>query len=118
MPYLSEKIKIQKTEFDRRIKLTDDDKELIKWLSEEEKISQRKLAIQFNVSRRLIQFVLNPQKLIDNKKKRAERGGWKQYYNKEANTEVQKEHRNYKQKLYVENKIKLDKNEKTKTTSV
>jgi len=87
MPYISEKIKIEKTEFDRRIKLSDDDKELIRWLSEEEKVSQRKLAVQFKVSRRLIQFILDPQKLIDNKKKRAERGGSKIYYNKEANTE-------------------------------
>jgi DNA-binding XRE family transcriptional regulator len=109
MPYLSEKIKIENTQFDRRIKLTSDDKELIKWLREEEGISYQKLANQFNVSKRTIIFICKPETLEACKKKRAERGGWKQYYNKEESTEVQKEHRNYKQKLFLENKIKLDK---------
>ena len=107
MPYLSEDIIIAHTKHDKRIKLTDDDKELIRWLSEEEKLSQRALASRFNVSRRTIQFVLNPEKLIENKKRRAERGGWKQYYDKEANTDYQREHRNYKQSLYVKGEIKL-----------
>ncbi len=107
MPYKSQKIVIAGTKNDRRIKLTEEDKELIKWLNEEEKISQRKLAIQFKVSKRLIQFVLNPQKLIDNKKKRAERGGSKIYYDKDYHTESIREHRQYKQKLFLENKISL-----------
>jgi DeoR/GlpR family transcriptional regulator of sugar metabolism len=111
MPYLSRKIKIEKTEFDRRIKLTPDDKELIKWLREDEQISYQKLADRFGVSKRTIIFIIKPETLEACKKKRAERGGWKQYYDKEANTEVQREHRQYKQKLYVEQKIKL--NEKT-----
>lgn len=106
MPYLSEKIKIEGTEFDRRIKLTPEDKELIIWLSEEEKLSQRKLATQFKVSRRTIQFVLDPEKLAKNKEKRAERGGWKQYYDKDKHAETIQEHRQHKQDLKVKGLIR------------
>jgi hypothetical protein len=108
MPYLSSKIKIEKTEFDRRVKLTEDDKKLIIWLSEEEKLSQRKLAAQFNVSRRLIQFVLDPEKLAKNNEKRAERGGSKQYYDKEKHREYMKDHRHHKQDLKLKGLIHLD----------
>ena len=108
MPYLSRKIKIEKTEFDRRIKLTPGDKELIKWLREEEQISYQKLADRFKVSKRSIIFICKPETLEACKKKRAERGGSKIYYNKEVNSETQKEHRQYKQKLFVEQKIKLN----------
>lgn len=38
MPYKSEIAKIEGTNLDRRVKLTREDKELIKWLSEEEKL--------------------------------------------------------------------------------
>ena len=116
MPYKSEKIKIANTKFDRRIKLTDEDKKLIIWLREEEEISYQKLANRFNVSKRSIIFICKPETLEACKKKRAERGGWKQYYDKDKNTESIKDTRNYKQKLYVENKITL--NEKAKTTTV
>jgi predicted DNA-binding transcriptional regulator YafY len=107
MPYLSEKIKIEQTKHDRRIKLSDDEKDLIRWLREEEKLSQRVLANQFNVSRRTIQFILSPEKLEENKKRREERGGWKQYYDKEKNTESIKDTRNYKQRLFVKGEITL-----------
>jgi transposase len=106
MPYLSEKIKIEGTKFDRRVKLTPEDKELIKTLSETEGLSQRKLALRFSVSRRLIQFVLQPSKLEECLKRRQERGGWKQYYNKEVHSEVIKEHRQYKEDLKKKGLIK------------
>jgi DNA-binding XRE family transcriptional regulator len=109
MPYKSEKINIQGTENDRRIKLTADDKELIKWLREEEQISYQKLANQFNVSKRTIIFICKPETLEACKKKREERGGWKQYYEKEKNSQSVKETRNYKQKLYLDGKINFDK---------
>ena len=107
MPYKSEKIKIEHTKHDRRIKLTDDEKQLIIWLREEEKLSQRVLAAQFNVSRRTIQFILDPEKLAENKKRREERGGSKQYYETDLQKEYMKDHRQYKQKLYVKGEIQL-----------
>ena len=105
MPYKSEKILIEKTYFDRRVKLTDDDKELIRKIKAEENLSQRELAKKFNVSRRLIQYILDPAKLTENKQRRIERGGSKQYYDKEKHREYMKEHRNYKQNLYVNGEI-------------
>lgn len=107
MPYKSEKIKIEGTKFDRRKKLDDEDKKLIKWLREEEKISYQKLANQFNVSKRLIIFICKPETLEACKKRRKERGGSKIYYKKEEQTEAVREHRRYKQKLFLEKKITL-----------
>ena len=60
---------------------------------------------RYGVSRRTIQFILDPEKLLENKKRRAERGGWKQYYDKDAHTEAIKEHRSYKQELYLNKEI-------------
>ena len=106
MPYLSEKIKIEHTKFDRRIKLTPEDKVLIKWLRDEEEISYNKLAIQFKVSKRTIIFICKPETLEACKKARAERGGSKIYYNKEKQSETIKEHRQYKQGLKLKGLIK------------
>ena len=59
MPYLSEKIKIAGTKFDRRIKLTEEQKKEIKELSSAG-LSQRKIAAIYKVDRRLISFIVNP----------------------------------------------------------
>ena len=105
MPFKSSKIIIAKTSFDRRVKLTNDDKELIRKIKAEKNLSQRELARKFNVSRRTIQYVLDPAKLTENKQRRIERGGSKQYYDKEKHREYMKEHRNYKQNLYINGDI-------------
>ena len=62
MPYKSEKTRIAGTQYDRRIKLTPDQKEYIKWLREKQLISYSKLAKIFGVSKRLIQFICCPDK--------------------------------------------------------
>lgn len=101
MPYKSEKIKIKGTELDRRRKLTDDQKDYIRWLREEEGLSQRQLAEMFGVSRRLITFILDPEKDKKNKerlKRLKQEGRYK--YSKEQWAEVMKEHRHYKEKLH------------------
>jgi DNA-binding XRE family transcriptional regulator len=107
MPFVSGKIPIAKTPFDRRVKLTDDDKALVKWLREEEGISYQKLANQFKVSKRTIIFICKPETLEACKAARAKRGGSKIYYDKEEHRKTMKEHRNYKQQLYVDKKITL-----------
>ena len=61
MPYKSEKIKLSK-EQDRRVKLLDEQKEEIKYKYELGNFSQRALAREYNVSRRLISFILFPEK--------------------------------------------------------
>jgi hypothetical protein len=103
MPYKSEKIKIEKTKLDRRIKLTEEQKDKI--ASFKGLISQRKCAEMFNVSRRTIVFIWFPEKLERNKQVRQERGGWKQYYNRNKNAEYIREHRRYKQKLFLKGEI-------------
>lgn len=108
MPYKSEKILIEKTVYDKRIKLTQDDKNLILWLREEEGISYQKLANRFNVSKRTIIFICKPKSLEQSNKKRAERGGSKIYYDKDKNRDCIKEHRIYKQKLFLNGKIDIN----------
>lgn len=104
MPFKSEKIKIQGTKHDRRRKLTKEDKEEI--YANPLGLSQRVLAAKYGVSRRTIQFVLDPEKLKENIKRRKERGGSKQYYNREKCSETIKEHRRYKQNLKLKGEIK------------
>jgi len=107
MPYKSEKIKIEKTKFDRRIKLTDEEKATI--YANKGGLSQRKLASLYGVSRRLIQFILDPAKAKENYQRRIDRGGSKQYYDKDSNKESVKKTRRYKQELFLKGKIKLTK---------
>ena len=106
MPYLSSKIPIAGTQYDRRKKLTDEQKEYIRWLREEEKISYNKLAAMFKVSKRLIQFICNPEAAERDKEAlRIRRSDGRYKYTKEKWNEVQREHRKYKQQLKVEGKI-------------
>ena len=100
MPFKSEKIIIAGGKFDRRCKLTEQQKDEI--ISLREKISQRKCALMYGISRRTVVFLWYPDKLQRNKQVRQERGGWQQYYSKERNTETIREYRRYKQKLYVD----------------
>lgn len=103
MPRKSDSIPINNKELDRRIKLTDEQREEIK--RNPLGLSQRRLAAMYEVSRRTIQFILAPEKLEENKKRREERGGTKQYYDKEKHRIAMKEHRDYKSKLYKEGKL-------------
>lgn len=104
MPYKAEKINIKGTKYDRRRKLTEEEKKEI-YLNVLG-LSQRALASKYGVSRRTIQFILDPKKLEDNKKRRKERGGSKQYYNSEEWAETMKEHRRYKHELRKKGLIK------------
>ena len=109
MPYKSEKIKIEGTDHDRRKKLSDADREAIREEYATGTTSQRKLAAKYGVSRRLITFVLDPKKKERDLECREQRGGSKHYYDREKNREYMKEHRRYKQKLYKQGEINLDK---------
>ena len=103
MPYKHITMHI-KPEHNRRVKLDEETKEEIR--ANPDGLSQRKLAALYGVSRRLITFILDPQKLADNKAARALRGGSKVYYNKEKNTVAQREHRQYKQTLMLSGLLK------------
>ena len=106
MPYLSSKIPIIHTQYDRRRKLTDDQKEYIKWLRKEEKLSYNKLAEMFIVSKKCIQFICNPDILEKHRKRAKElRADGRYKYAKEKWVETMREHRRYKQQLKIEGKI-------------
>jgi len=92
MPYKTEKIRIDCPFLDRRTKLLPCQREMVKYWRKQG-TSQRGLARMFNVSRRLITFVLDPEKLKNNKQQRHERGGTKQYYDKDKHNAYIKKHR-------------------------
>jgi hypothetical protein len=100
MPYKTEKVKIECPFLDRRIKLLPCQKERMLHLRDLG-YSQRKLAFVFNVSRRLVQFVIDPDKKEKDLQNRRDRGGTMIYYKggKEWN-ETMKKHRTYKHKLF------------------
>ena len=104
MPYKSETIKLTPTQ-DRRRKLTDEQKEEIKRLYETGLIGQRQLAKQFGVSRSLIQIIVNPN--IAEAKKQRIKDHWRDYRpTKEEWAATMREHRHYKQELYVKGELK------------
>jgi len=105
MPYLIEKIKIECPFLDRRTKLLPCQKEMVLFYSNQG-FSQRKIASMFNVSRRLIQFIIDPEKHKKNLEARRNLGGSSVYYNKEKHTAYIRKHRKEKHKL-LRNTINL-----------
>lgn len=105
MPYKSEKIPLP-PQYDRRRKLTEDDKFEIVRLRKEHNLSQRTLARMFGVSRRLIVFIIDPEKNERYKVRYKERRKDGRYYDRETHRKTIKNHRAYKQQLYLDGKIK------------
>ena len=106
MPYKSEKIKLSK-EQDRRIKLTDEQREEIKVKYTTGLYSQRKLSEEYHVSRRLITFVLDEEKAkkaAEQLKERRADGRYKP--TKEEWAETMRKHRKYKQDLFLNGELK------------
>lgn len=104
MPYKSEKLKLSETQ-DRRRKLTDDQKEEIKRIYESGVCGTRPLAKQFNVSRKTIQLIVNPE--VKQRQHDYVANNWRKYRpTKEEWAETMKEHRHYKQELYLKGELK------------
>ena len=106
MPSKVDKVIIAGTPLDRRVKLLPDQKAEIKYRYEHEDISQRQLAREYDVDRRTIAFIVNPDSLEANLHQRKERGGSRQYYDKATNTFAVRKNREYKKKLIEEGVIK------------
>lgn len=100
MPYKFEKTPINNPKYDKRVKLTDEDRENIRKEYTTGLISQRQLAEKYGVSKRLIQFVLSPEKAKEAKQQFLERQKDGRYYNKEKHKEYMKNYRNHKKELY------------------
>lgn len=108
MTSLVDPIRVGK-KYDKRIKLTPQDKECVKLDYETGLFSINELARKYKVNKRTIQFILFPERLEECKKRRTERGGSMVYYDKEKNTQYAREHRKYKKELVLEGKLKLKK---------
>lgn len=104
MPYKSEKIKIEGTQHDRRRRLTEQQKNEI--VSLRGVISRKRCSLIYEVSTRTIDFLWYPEKLDKNKQQRQDRGGWRQYYNKDEHKESMKDTRKHKQNLFKKGLIK------------
>ena len=99
MPYKSEKIKLPR-ELDRRVKLTDEQREEIRYKYSTGFYSQRNLAAEYGVSKRTIQFTLDEDKrrrAQEAFKERRKDGRYK--VSKEERNAIQREHRRYKENL-------------------
>ena len=81
MPYKSERCIIAGTKYDKRRKLTEEQKAEITELIG---LSSREIARMYGVSRRTVQFIQHPERLQRNKQCRANRGGWRQYYDRQG----------------------------------
>lgn len=113
MPYVSEQIKIAGTKHDRRKKLTDDERVEIVDKHATGKYSQRQLARIYQVDRKTIYNILNPNKYQKQLERRRKEKVHLKYYDKEYHTKAIREHREYKQTLYTKGKIVLkEENEK------
>ena len=103
MPYKSEKIKLPE-EYDRRVKLTKEDKETVVKMYQTGIFSQSGLARLFGVSKSTIAIVVNPQRAESVRLRRIEHmSDYKM--SREENTRRARERRRYKQQLYLEGKI-------------
>ena len=103
MPFKSEKIKLPQ-EYDRRRKLTDEQKDEIKHKYSTGLYSLNNLATEYKVSKKTILLIVNPE----SKRKNDERikDHWKDYQpTTEERDKIMNEHRRYKQKLYKDGKI-------------
>lgn len=106
MPYKSGKIKLPK-ELDRRRKLMDEQLEEIRVKYATGFYSQRQLAREYNVSRRLITFCIDDtkrKKCAEQFKERRKDGRYKP--TKEEWAAITREHRRYKQNLYDKGLLK------------
>ena len=104
MPYKSEKIKLPPNK-DRRRKLTDEQREEIKRIYATGICGMRPLAKKFGVSRSLIQIIVNPN--VAERKRQYTKDHWRDYRpSKEKWNETVREHRKYKQALYLKGELK------------
>lgn len=101
-----DKIKLPK-QYDQRIKLSDEQRDEIRKKYETGLYSTYQLADEYHVSRRLVSFILNPEKYELAKEQYRERRKDGRYTpDKDKRNAIQKKHRNYKRTLYDAGKIK------------
>lgn len=104
MPYKSSSIKLSETQ-DRRRRLTDEQKEEIRRIYAQGCCGTRPIAKQFGVSRSTVQVIVNPA--IAQRQHDYMTQHWRDYRpSKEKRAEIIREHRHYKQELYIKGELK------------
>lgn len=95
--------------YDRRAKLSDEQRDEIRHKYSTGLYSQRQLAAEYGVSRRLIIFILDPDKRKRNAEVHRENGSDGRYRNTEEENEMYRERpTKYKEQLFIEGKLVLD----------
>jgi|JI10StandDraft_1071094.scaffolds.fasta_scaffold1574614_1 hypothetical protein len=98
MPSKFDKIAIGCQFLDKRIKVLDCQKQMIP-IWHEKGQSIRAIARMLNVDKRLIQFIIYPERKAKNLQDRKAKGGSMQYYNKDKHNKAMKIHRQYKSQI-------------------
>lgn len=98
MPRKTDNLALKEKPLKRSAKLLDCQRERVKAMHIEG-VSINSISKIFKVNKRLIQFILFPERQKRNLELRQERGGSSIYYNKEKHTIAIREHRNYKKEL-------------------
>lgn len=100
----TDKIKLSETQ-DRRKKLTESQKQEIRELYSTGHFSLNQLAKQFEISKKSILLIVNPES--NEKAKEYRKENWKRWQRTgEERNKAVREHRRYKQQLYKEGKLK------------
>jgi hypothetical protein len=90
---------------DKRRKLTDKEKQDIRdWYAMGD-VGTRVIAREYGVSKRTIQFILDPEKLRENLRRRHERGGHKLYYDRERHRKAVADLRRRKRELIEDGRV-------------
>lgn len=108
MPYKSEKMSINNELLDRRVKLLSSQKIEIAELYKTGNYSLNGLAKQFNVSKKTIFNIVNPEKLEISKQQYKERRKDGRYYDKEVHRKAMQSYRKYKHTLYLNGELNND----------
>lgn len=98
-----------KRQYDRRIKISDEDRKKLAELREKDPNfwSYSALASEFAISKKLAIMICRPDIAEKNKEQYKGRRADGRYYNKDKNTKYMREHRAYKRELIKQNKITL-----------
>lgn len=105
MPATVDKYRISNPGNDKRRKLSPEEHIEVFDAHHKQGISMRKLALMYDVSRRLIGFICYPETLRRNLQTRADMGGSKVYYNKEKTRTYMQRHRKHKKELLDKGKL-------------
>jgi len=100
MPAYADYHRVSDPFLDKRTKLLPCQKEMVHyWYAHGNSINS--ISRMFHVNKRLIQFVLFPERKKKNLEDRADRGGSAAYYKREKHTAAMSVHRKHKEKLFV-----------------